>query len=105
MLSLRGFTSEAATSGASMPLFARAAGRAAPPGRAFYSVWREPRLLSERGKREGPRSGYIGTEVFLSLVDWRETPVSAHPAPARRAVALHQPRPAAVHAAGKRTAS
>ena len=25
-------------------------------------------------KREGPRSGYVGTEVFLSLVDSRELP-------------------------------
>jgi len=39
---------------------------------AYYSAAREPRLPSDRGKREGPRSGYIGTEVFLSLVDSRE---------------------------------
>ena len=41
---------------------------------AYYSAAREPRLPSDRGKREGPRSGYIGTEVFLSLVDSRELP-------------------------------
>jgi len=38
----------------------------------YYSLVREPRLPSDRGKREGPRSGYVGTEVFLSLVDHRE---------------------------------
>ena len=38
----------------------------------YYSAVREPRLPSDRGKREGPRSGYVGTEVFLSLVDHRE---------------------------------
>jgi type VI secretion system protein ImpG len=43
---------------------------------AYYSVWREPRLLSEQARREGPRSGYIGTEVFLSLVDTDDAPVS-----------------------------
>jgi len=42
----------------------------------YYSAVREPRLPSERGKREGPRSGYVGTEVFLSLVDSRERPFS-----------------------------
>ena len=39
---------------------------------AYYSAAREPRLPSDRGKREGPRSGYVGTEVFLSLVDSRQ---------------------------------
>jgi type VI secretion system protein ImpG len=42
---------------------------------AYYSVWREPRLLSEQARREGPRSGYVGTEVFLSLVDTEDAPV------------------------------
>ena len=40
----------------------------------YYSAAREPRLPSDRGKREGPRSGYVGTEMFLSLVDSRELP-------------------------------
>ena len=40
----------------------------------YYSAAREPRLPSDRGKREGPRSGYVGTEVYLSLVDHRELP-------------------------------
>ena len=61
---------------------------------------REPRLLSDAAAREGPRSGYVGTEVFLSLVDPREAPYRERAAPARGADALHQPRPAAVHAAG-----
>jgi type VI secretion system protein ImpG len=43
---------------------------------AYYSVWREPRLVSEQSRREGPRSGYIGTEVFLSLVDTEDAPVA-----------------------------
>jgi type VI secretion system protein ImpG len=40
----------------------------------YYSVAREPRLPSVRGKREGPRSGYVATEAYLSLVDAREGP-------------------------------
>ena len=42
---------------------------------AYFSVWREPRLLSEQARREGARSGYIGTEVFLSLVDPDDAPI------------------------------
>ena len=55
------------------PLFA--APQAEPKAdMGYYSAAREPRLPSDRGKREGPRSGYVGTEVFLSLVDSRELP-------------------------------
>lgn len=48
------------------------------PGRetAHYTVWREPRLLSDKARRDGPRSGYIGSEVFVSLVDPTEAPYS-----------------------------
>jgi type VI secretion system protein ImpG len=46
-----------------------------PAGAAgFFSTLREPRLVSERGKREGPRSAYVGSEVFLSLVDLQRAP-------------------------------
>ena len=40
----------------------------------YYSMRREPRLLSEKARRQGPRTGYIGSEVFLSLVDQAEAP-------------------------------
>jgi type VI secretion system protein ImpG len=46
-----------------------------PAGAAgFFSTLREPRLVSERGKREGPRSAYVASEVFLSLVDLQRAP-------------------------------
>jgi type VI secretion system protein ImpG len=57
-----------------LPLFAPEYGRPSHLP-AYYSVWREPRLLSEKVRREGPRSGYIGSEVFLSLVDTEDAPV------------------------------
>ncbi len=41
---------------------------------AYYTVRREPRLLSARQRLEGPRSAYIGQEVFLSLVDPKNAP-------------------------------
>lgn len=43
---------------------------------AYHTLWREPRLMSEHAKREGPRSGYIGSEVFIALVDPSEAPFS-----------------------------
>lgn len=46
-------------------------------GQAYYNCRREPRLLSEKQKRSGPRTGYVGSELFLSLVDPREAPYRA----------------------------
>jgi type VI secretion system protein ImpG len=36
---------------------------------AYYTAERQPRALSEKQRTKGPRSSYIGSEVFLSLVD------------------------------------
>jgi len=36
---------------------------------AFYTMRREPRLLSARQRRQGARSSYVGSEVYVSLVD------------------------------------
>ena len=41
---------------------------------AFYTVRREPRVASTRQRRDGSRTTYGGSEVFLSLVDGREGP-------------------------------
>jgi len=41
---------------------------------AFYSVRREPRKLSGRQKRLGTRSSYVGSEMFLSIVDSDNAP-------------------------------
>ena len=43
---------------------------------AYFTTRREPRLVSSTQRRRGPRSSYIGTEVFLSLVDSGEAPFS-----------------------------
>lgn len=58
-----------------LPLFA--VPQAEPVGGpgAYWSAVREPRIASERHKREGPRSGYVGTEMFLSLVDAHDAPL------------------------------
>lgn len=43
---------------------------------AYYALTRLPRLLSQYQQREGTRTSYIGTEVFLSVVDANEAPYS-----------------------------
>ncbi len=45
--------------------------------RPYYSVQRRPRLLSTRQTESGSRTNYIGTELFLSLVDARGRPIDA----------------------------
>lgn len=43
--------------------------------RRFYTVMRKPRKLSSKQKHIGPRSNYVGSEVYISLVDGDETEV------------------------------
>lgn len=45
---------------------------------AFYAVHRRSRLLSSRQHSSGARSGYLGQEVFISLVDAEEAPYSTN---------------------------
>jgi type VI secretion system protein ImpG len=45
-------------------------------GAGYFTMRREPRALSEPQRRDGPRTAYIGSEVYLSLVDPREAPYS-----------------------------
>ncbi|MCF6281471.1 MAG: type VI secretion system baseplate subunit TssF [Candidatus Polarisedimenticolaceae bacterium] len=47
------------------------------PDFTFYTVKRKPRQLSSKQRRNGPRSSYIGSETFLSLVDAKEAPYSS----------------------------
>lgn len=48
-----------------------------PQHAAYYTVQREPRLASAAQKQKGARSSYVGSEVFISLVDPEEAPFSA----------------------------
>jgi type VI secretion system protein ImpG len=41
---------------------------------AFFTVTREPRVLSSAQERRGARSSYVGSEVFIALVDPDEAP-------------------------------
>ena len=41
---------------------------------AFFQVRREPRQVSQRQRRDGPRSSYIGSETFIAIVDAADAP-------------------------------
>lgn len=41
---------------------------------AFYTQRREPRRLSSRQQRDGARSSYVGSELFLTIVDGKHAP-------------------------------
>jgi len=42
--------------------------------KAFYSYKRMPRSISEREKEEGTRTSYIGSELYLSIIDTANLP-------------------------------
>jgi type VI secretion system protein ImpG len=44
---------------------------------AYYSLHRLPRRLSSRQQRQGTRSSYVGSEVFINLADTAAAPWSA----------------------------
>jgi type VI secretion system protein ImpG len=43
-------------------------------GAAYFTMRRTPRLMSERQASQGPRSGYLGSEVYVAIVDAHEAP-------------------------------
>ncbi|MDQ6619666.1 MAG: type VI secretion system baseplate subunit TssF [Pseudomonadota bacterium] len=58
------------------PFYGSLAADAGSFGR-YYTARREPRLVSDHARREGTRTDYLGSEVFLSLVDQAEAPYRA----------------------------
>ncbi|CAG9170670.1 hypothetical protein LMG23992_01712 [Cupriavidus laharis] len=55
------------------PLFATLNSDEGNHGR-YFSLRRERRLISEQARKYGTRTAYVGTEVFVSLVDQNEAP-------------------------------
>jgi len=45
---------------------------------AFFTLRRETRRLSSRQRASGPRASYVGSEIFLSMVDSDEAPFSSN---------------------------
>ena len=73
LLAVTGFGSGAVAEQAFVPLYS-AFHTEHREHAAYYTLRREQRLLSQRQREQGTRSGYIGSEVFLSLVDPQHAP-------------------------------
>ena len=73
VLDLKGYASGNDREQRFYPLYAAYHGEPAEQ-QAYYTLWREPRRLSDRRKREGHRSSYVGREVYAALVDPQEAP-------------------------------
>jgi type VI secretion system protein ImpG len=71
-----GYTDSNAEQQMFRPLLETLGRHATDRAEGFFTVRREPRLPSETAKRSGSRSGYIGSEVFVQLVDQHDAPYS-----------------------------
>ncbi|PVV18116.1 MAG: type VI secretion system protein ImpG [gamma proteobacterium symbiont of Ctena orbiculata] len=71
---IKGFGSNSEQSQTFYPFYASNDFITSDQPRAYYAIQRIPRLLSSKQQREGVRSGYIGNEVFVSIVDADEAP-------------------------------
>ena len=72
--SVRGIGDEVGETTEFRPFYGDLVHHDAVGGEAYYTMRREPRMTSARQRRQGTRSGYVGNEVYLSLVDPREAP-------------------------------
>jgi type VI secretion system protein ImpG len=72
---VKGFGTRADSEREFLPFYAAKEGVYKEEEAAYYTVYREPRVLSRRQRRIGTRSRhYIGSEAFVSIVDAREIP-------------------------------
>jgi type VI secretion system protein ImpG len=58
-----------------LPLYLTSHQAGAERARPYYSLQRRPRLLSSRQTQSGTRTNYVGTEVYVSIVDARGRPI------------------------------
>ncbi|HEY4186551.1 MAG TPA: type VI secretion system baseplate subunit TssF, partial [Polyangia bacterium] len=69
-----GFGSSAEAEQRFRPFFARNNLTSPEEAQAYYTIQRQPRVLSARQSLRGTRSSYVGSELFVSLVDPNEGP-------------------------------
>ena len=48
-----------------------------PGHRSYYILRRQPHRMSSRARERGPRSSYLGHDIYVSLVDADNTPLDA----------------------------
>jgi type VI secretion system protein ImpG len=76
VLSVTGFGENVEAQQEFLPFYSVYDERAELESEAYFTLRRTPRLLSEKQRRVGPRTNYLGSDVYLSLVDSKEAPYS-----------------------------
>ncbi len=74
--SMEGFPADGGPTQPFFPFYAANDLSRNPGHRSYYMPRRQPHLLSSRARQRGPRSSYLGHDVFVSLVDADHAPVS-----------------------------
>ena len=74
---VEGYSSDGSAPQKFLPFYAANDLSRNPDHRSYYTLRRQPRQLSSRSRQRGPRSSYLGHEVFISLVDGDHAPISA----------------------------
>jgi type VI secretion system protein ImpG len=72
-----GFGAHAQAIRAFEPFYAQGQHAASDAAAGYYTLHRRPRLSSAQQRQHGPRSSYLGGEVFISLVDGKEGPYAS----------------------------
>ncbi len=76
--SVEGYASDGGPPQGFLPFYAANDLSRNPDHRSYYILRREPRVVSQRSRQRGPRSSYVGHEVFISLVDPEQAPYNRH---------------------------
>ena len=74
--SMEGFPADGGPTQPFLPFYAANDLSRNPGHRSYYMPRRQPHLLSSRARQRGPRSSYLGHDVFVSLVDADHAPVA-----------------------------
>ncbi len=74
--SVEGYAADGSAPQPFLPFYAANDLTRTPGHQAYYMLRREPRQLSARARQRGPRSSYLGHEVYVSLVDPEQAPVN-----------------------------
>jgi type VI secretion system protein ImpG len=74
--SLEGFAADGGSPQPFFPFYAANDLSRNPGHRSYYILRRQPHQLSSRARARGPRSGYLGHDVLVSLVDADNVPLN-----------------------------
>ncbi len=73
--SVEGYSGDGSPPQRFLPFYATNDLSRSPAHRSYYTLRRQPRQLSSRSRQRGPRSSYLGHELFITLVDGEQAPV------------------------------